>query len=100
MRVLFLNRILGSFTLLQVALIVLPTVHVVAASPIAFAQTLNPALVDAKRQAESKGFVFYTSRAEIIAKARQEGRLSALGQFAYSSSLITKALDYIFHLIK
>jgi iron(III) transport system substrate-binding protein len=93
MRILFLNKILGSFTLLQVALIVLPTLHVVAAGPIVFAQTLNPALVDAKKQAESKGFVFYTSRDEIIAKARQEGRLRALVQLEGSSSQITKAFN-------
>jgi len=87
------DKIVGSFTLLPLPLIAFATVHVVAANPIALAQMASPALVDAKKQAESKGFVFYTSRDEIIAKARQEGRLRALVQLEGSSSQITKAFN-------
>lgn len=93
MRISVLNKIAGSFTLLPVVLIVFAALHAVAASPIALAQTVSPALVGAKKQAESKGFAFHTSRDEIIAKARQEGRLRALVQFEGSISHITKAFN-------
>lgn len=93
MRISVLNKIVGSFSLLPVLLIVFATVHAVAASPIALAQTVSPALVDAKKQAESRGFAFHTSRAEIIAKARQEGKLRALVQFEGSIPQITKTFN-------
>lgn len=38
----------------------------------------SPALMKAKQDAEAKGFAFETSRDEIIAKAKKEGRLRAL----------------------
>ena len=38
----------------------------------------SPALLKAKQEAEAKGFAFETSRDEIIAKARKEGRLRVL----------------------
>lgn len=94
MRISVLNKIVGSLTILSVSLIVFATMHAVAASPIALAQAVGPALVDAKKQAESRGFVFHTSRAEIIAKAQQEGRLRALVQLQEGSiSQITKAFN-------
>jgi hypothetical protein len=36
------------------------------------------ALLKAKQEAESNGYIFVTSRDEIIAKAKKEGRLRAL----------------------
>jgi iron(III) transport system substrate-binding protein len=36
------------------------------------------ALSKAKQEAESKGFIFFTNRDEIVAKAKEEGRLEAL----------------------
>ncbi len=38
----------------------------------------SPALLKAKQEAESKGYIFETSRDEIIAKAKKEGALRAL----------------------
>jgi iron(III) transport system substrate-binding protein len=74
-------------------LIVLVGLHASASSPIALAQNASPALLNAKKQAESKGFTFYTSRDEIIAKARQEGRFRALVQFEGSGSQLTRAFN-------
>ena len=45
----------------------------------------SPALLKAKQAAEAKGFVFETSRDEIIAKAKKEGRLRALSSLDPSS---------------
>lgn len=47
-------------------------------SPGVFAASANPALQKAKQEAEAKGFVFETSRDEILAKARKEGKMRAL----------------------
>ncbi len=44
------------------------------------AATPNPALLKAKKDAEAKGYVFHTSRDEIIARAKQEGRLRVLAE--------------------
>ncbi|MGH7844523.1 MAG: ABC transporter substrate-binding protein [Candidatus Binatia bacterium] len=42
------------------------------------AASATPALLKAKQDAEAKGFIFETSRAEIIAKAKKEGKLRVL----------------------
>jgi iron(III) transport system substrate-binding protein len=39
------------------------------------AATASPALLEAKRQAEANGYVFYANRDEIVAKAKREGKL-------------------------
>ncbi|MBI2986745.1 MAG: extracellular solute-binding protein [Deltaproteobacteria bacterium] len=44
----------------------------------AFAASASPALMKAKQEAEAKGFVFATSRDEIVAKAKKEGRLRVI----------------------
>jgi ABC-type Fe3+ transport system substrate-binding protein len=43
-----------------------------------YAAAASPDLLKAKQEAESKGFIFETSRDEIIAKAKKEGRLRVL----------------------
>ncbi len=43
-----------------------------------FAAAASSALLKAKQEAEAKGFIFETSRDEIIAKARKEGKLRVL----------------------
>ena len=45
--------------------------HVLAATP-------NPALVKAKQDAESKGFIFVSDRSEIVARAQKEGKLGVI----------------------
>jgi hypothetical protein len=80
-------------TVVLTFLILFAVIHSVAAIPVALGQTANPALVDAKKKAESKGFAFYMSRDEIIAKARQEGRLRGLVQLEGSIPQITKAFN-------
>ncbi len=42
------------------------------------AATTSPALLKAKQEAESKGYLFLASKDEIVAKARQEGKLEVL----------------------
>jgi iron(III) transport system substrate-binding protein len=44
----------------------------------AFAAAAAPALLKAKKDAEAKGFLFETSRDEIVAKAKKEGKLRVL----------------------
>jgi iron(III) transport system substrate-binding protein len=46
----------------------------------ALAAAPTEALLKAKKDAEAKGFVFYSSRDEIVAKAKQEGRLRVLAE--------------------
>lgn len=46
--------------------------------PAAFGAAAGAALQKAKQESESKGFVFETSRDEIIAKAKKEGKLRVL----------------------
>src|SRR5512145_3252879 len=53
----------------------------------AFAASPSTALLKAKQEAESKGYVFFTSREEIIAKAKKEGRLRALTGAGLEGSL-------------
>jgi ABC-type thiamine transport system substrate-binding protein len=43
-----------------------------------FAVAADSALLKAKREAEAKGFIFETSRDEIVAKAKKEGKMRAL----------------------
>lgn len=43
-----------------------------------FAASPSPALLKARQEAETKGFIFETSRDEIVAKAKKEGRMRAL----------------------
>jgi iron(III) transport system substrate-binding protein len=38
----------------------------------------SPALLKAKQAAESKGFVFFTSRDELVSKAKQEGKVNLI----------------------
>ncbi len=44
----------------------------------ALAAAASPNLAKAKQDAESKGFVFFTSKDEIVAKAKEEAKLEAL----------------------
>jgi iron(III) transport system substrate-binding protein len=48
------------------------------AGPDVFAASASPALLKAKQEAESKGYVFFTSRDEIISRAKKEGKVRAL----------------------
>ena len=45
----------------------------------------TPALLKAKQEAEAKGFIFETSRDEIIAKAKKEGKLRVLSSLDIES---------------
>ena len=49
-------------------------------SALAGAATLSPALLKAKKDADARGYTFITSQEEIIAKAKQEGRLRVLAE--------------------
>ncbi|MGB7951816.1 MAG: hypothetical protein WCH75_29365, partial [Candidatus Binatia bacterium] len=42
----------------------------------AIAASASPALLEAKKEAESKGYIFITSKDEILANAKKEGQLS------------------------
>ena len=44
----------------------------------AFAGQASPTLTKAKQEAESRGYVFYSNRDEIVAKAKKEGKLRIL----------------------
>src|SRR5262245_13687389 len=44
-----------------------------------FAASPNPALVKAKQEAETKGYTFLSTRDEIVAEAKKEGKLRVLG---------------------
>jgi hypothetical protein len=44
------------------------------------AQTPSPAVLKAKKDAEAKGYTFFTSREEIATKAKQEGKLRVLAE--------------------
>lgn len=45
------------------------------ACPDAFAASASSALLRAKQEAESKGYVFVANRDEIVSKAKKEGKL-------------------------
>jgi iron(III) transport system substrate-binding protein len=63
-----------------------------AACPAAFAAaTASPALLKAKQEAESKGYVFFTNHEEIVSKARMEGKLFILAGLEDSIEAITEA---------
>ena len=49
-------------------------------SPYAFAAAPSPTLQKAKQEAEAKGYVFLTSRDEIVANAKKEGKLRILAE--------------------
>ena len=44
----------------------------------ALAAQLSPSLLNAKQTAEAKGYTFFASRDEIVAKAKKEGQLRVL----------------------
>jgi iron(III) transport system substrate-binding protein len=56
-----------------------------AFNSMAFGAAPNDALIKAKQEAESNGFVFAGSRDEIVAKAKKEGRLRALSGLSSSA---------------
>jgi len=47
-------------------------------NPAVYAASVSSALLEAKKAADSKGFLFLTSRDEIVAKAKQEGTLRVI----------------------
>ncbi|MBI2989452.1 MAG: extracellular solute-binding protein [Deltaproteobacteria bacterium] len=67
MRITVLNKIIGSFILLF--LFMFATTHALAASP---------TLPQAKKEAEAKGYIFYATHDEIVAKAKKEGKLRVM----------------------
>ncbi|MBI2988441.1 MAG: hypothetical protein HYY45_16895 [Deltaproteobacteria bacterium] len=67
MRIMALNKIVGSFTLFL--LLILATTHADAASP---------DLLKAKKEAEAKGYIFFTTHDEIVAMAKKEGKLRVM----------------------
>jgi hypothetical protein len=59
----------------------------------------SAALLKAKKEAEAKGFIFETTRDEIVAKAKKEGAvkvLSGLDPSVYSSMLASFRKKYPF----
>ena len=68
MRMTFLNKIVGSFTLFLLLVILAPT-HAVAA---------NSTLLKAKEEAWAKGYIYYTSHDEIVDLAKKEGTLRVI----------------------
>ena len=87
------SKILRFFTTVPTFVITVAFIQSVVATSMALAQTGTPALMAAKKKAESRGFAFYASRDEIIAKARQEGKLRGLVQLEGSIPQITKAFN-------
>ncbi|MBI2986338.1 MAG: extracellular solute-binding protein [Deltaproteobacteria bacterium] len=57
----------------------------------ALAASPSPALVKAKKEAEAKGFIFETSRDEIVAKAKKEGKLRVTASIEPSTARATTA---------
>ena len=57
----------------------------------ASAASPSPALLKAKKEAESKGFIFIASHDEIVAKAKQEGKLRVLAELEPPSIKATTA---------
>jgi ABC-type Fe3+ transport system substrate-binding protein len=58
-----------------------------SAGPQLFAAAASPALQKAKQDAEAKGYVFFTSRDEIISRARKEAKLRAMTGAGLEASL-------------
>ena len=56
---------------------------------VAFSASSDPALLKAKKDAEAKGYIFETSRDDIVAKAKKEAHLRVLSTMDLS---VTKAL--------
>ena len=65
MRITVLKKLIGSFNLLLL-LLMLASTHAVAASP---------ALLQTKQEAEAKGYFSFASHDEIVAMAKKEGKL-------------------------
>jgi iron(III) transport system substrate-binding protein len=59
--------------------------------PAAFAASDNTALLKAKQDAESRGYVFFASHEEIVSKAKTEGKLLILAGLEDSIEAITEA---------
>ena len=57
----------------------------------ALAATPSPSLAKAKQEAEAKGFTFISSRDEIIKRAKEEGKVTAL--MSMSSSNFQPIID-------
>ncbi|MBI2987057.1 MAG: extracellular solute-binding protein [Deltaproteobacteria bacterium] len=66
---------LGYFKTVGSSLIFLSLASWVAASSILAA---DPAVLQAKKEAEAKGYIFYTTHDEIVAMAKKEGRLKVM----------------------
>jgi len=62
----------------RIAFSILALIGVLSLGGDRLAEAASAALAQAKQQAEAKGFIFITSHDEIIAKAKQEGRLRVL----------------------
>ncbi len=62
-----------------------------SASPFAFSASPTPALLKAKQDAESRGYVFFTDHDEIISKAKQEGKLRVVVGLTRSAQVTTEA---------
>ncbi len=58
-----------------------------SAGPQVFAAAANPALLKAKQDAEAKGYLFFSSRDEIISRAKKEAKLRALTGAGLEASL-------------
>ena len=61
------------------------------ALPRAFAASASSVLIKAKQEAESKGYVFFTNRDEIISKAKREGKVNVRTQVRGSLQATTEA---------
>jgi hypothetical protein len=63
---------------LSALLLVFVWIMLARRAPLAFAADASAALIKAKQEAEAKGFLFAASHAEIVGKAKQEGRLRVI----------------------
>jgi len=63
---------------LSALLLVFVWIMLARCAPLAFAAEPSSALLKAKQEAEAKGFLFTASHAEIVGKAKQEGRLRVI----------------------
>ncbi len=68
-----LKKIVVSFTL--ILLLVLATLMLAPTNAVAAA---SPTLLGAKKEAESKGYIFFTTHDEIVAMAKKEGKLGVM----------------------
>ena len=51
----------------------------------------GPDRLSAKKEADAKGYTFFLSRDEIVAKAKQEGKLRAFSRLRESMNAVTEA---------